>query len=686
MKRVYHIVLLLLISSPLCAQLTDSNLPIVIINTDGGAAIPNDYRVLGNMKIIDRGAGERNYVSDQNNDGLLNYKGRIEIEIRGSSSTVLDKKQYGFTTLQADNTSNNNVSLLGMPKENDWIFNGLAFDDSLIRDYLSYTLSRILGVYAPRTRYCEVIINGDYRGLYVLQEKIKADDNRVDILKIETSDNTFPDISGGYITKADKVTWDDPSAWQVSSYLGTNDVNFIHEMPKPSEITTQQHQFIKSVFDKLGSTAKTGNSSVSDGYPSVIDVPSFIDFMILNELAANVDAYQFSTFFHKDRNGKLRAGPLWDLNLTYGNDLLRWGLDRSKTNTWQFNNGDNIGARFWKDLFDNSTYRCYMAKRWNELTQIGAPLNLESLKDHIDELVASISEAAARNITRWPPIPDDHPASHPYNYTTEIANMKNFLQARINWMNTNLGSFSSCDDVQTPPLVITKINYNPDTDASFPDSDNQEFIEITNHSDELVSLTGVYFRGTGFVYQFPAGSALPPHGVIQLANDRQTFINRYAFSPFGEFTRKLANSEQKLTLADGFGNVIDEVLYSDEAPWPDADGNGMYLKLIDPDLDNADGTNWVASADPIATTIVGTEKYDEIELELYPNPTEEKIYVEAKSLITSLQVSDIHGRPLETIPVNSTSYWLEMGKYTRGMYLVSIRTSTKTVVEKVIRK
>jgi hypothetical protein len=187
MKRVFTIVLLLFICSQLTAQsvvLTDSNLPIVIISIDGNQDIPDPVRVLGNMKIIDRGAGERNYVSDQNNSDLLNYNGRLEIEIRGSSSSVLDKKQYGLTTLQADNTSNNNVSLLGMPKENDWVLNGLAFDDSLIRDYLSYTLSRILGVYAPRTQYCEVIINGDYKGLYILQEKIKADDNRVDILKI----------------------------------------------------------------------------------------------------------------------------------------------------------------------------------------------------------------------------------------------------------------------------------------------------------------------------------------------------------------------------------------------------------------------------------------------------------------------------------------------------------------------
>ncbi|MBK9224363.1 MAG: CotH kinase family protein [Flavobacterium sp.] len=103
------------------------------------------------MKIIKRPDGSRNFYNDRNTDEFLNYDGRISIEIRGSSSQGLPKKPYGLTTLEADNVTNNNVSLLGMPKENDWILNSLAFDPSLMRDYLSYNLSRQMGNYAPRT-------------------------------------------------------------------------------------------------------------------------------------------------------------------------------------------------------------------------------------------------------------------------------------------------------------------------------------------------------------------------------------------------------------------------------------------------------------------------------------------------------------------------------------------------------
>ena len=162
---------------------TDSNLPIVLITTDNNPnsgfplEILDDPRVLANMKIIYHKDGSPNYLTDKNTTEHLNYNGRINIEIRGSSSQDLPKKPYGLTTLKADNVTNNNVSLLGMPSENDWILNSLAFDPSLIRDYISYNISRQMGNYAPRTVYCEVVINGAYVGLYMLEEKLKSDTN-----------------------------------------------------------------------------------------------------------------------------------------------------------------------------------------------------------------------------------------------------------------------------------------------------------------------------------------------------------------------------------------------------------------------------------------------------------------------------------------------------------------------------
>ena len=132
MKRIVISILLLVCCRWASAQiLTDSNLPIVVIETDGGVNIPDEPKVLGTMKIIWHQDGSRNYLTDVNNPEFLNYNGRIGIERRGSSSQNLPKKPYGLTTLQNDDVTNNNVSILGMPKENDWILNSLAFDHHL---------------------------------------------------------------------------------------------------------------------------------------------------------------------------------------------------------------------------------------------------------------------------------------------------------------------------------------------------------------------------------------------------------------------------------------------------------------------------------------------------------------------------------------------------------------------------
>ncbi len=652
---------------------TDSNLPIVIINTDNAEEIPDDPRIFGDMKIIYKGEGVRNYMIDQTNPAFLNYDGRIDIEIRGSSSQVLDKKQYGFSTKLIDNTTNNNVSLLGMPEENDWILNGLAFDPSLIRDYLSYNLSRNMGNYASRTAYCEVVINGVYKGLYVLQEKVKADSGRVNVTKITTSQNTLPNLSGGYITKSDKTTGGDPVAWTMSSYSGAS-ADFIHELPKPSDVTTQQNSYIFNQFNALKTTSFANNISLINGYPSVIDVPSFVDFMLSNELASNADGYQLSTYFHKDRNGKLRAGPIWDFNLTYGNDLFFWGFDRSHTDIWQFSNGDNEGAKFWTDLFNNPQFKCYLSKRFNELTQPGNPMNLIDLYAFIDDTITYINEASIREQALWGTVP---------NQVAEVLALKTFLSERIIWMTNNLGGFSACNTNITPPLVIAKIDYNPNANATFTSSNDQEFIEIRNIGTQTVDLTGIYFKGTGLVYQFPANQTLASNTSVFLASKSTTFTNKYGFAPFGEFTRNLSNSNQDLVLADGFGTTIDRVHYYDATPWPNADGNGYYLRLIDVNSDNSLALNWEASNENLLSN-ADFEINDAIQI--YPNPTKNRMALKTIKPFSQIQLIDVQGRVIATVYKNSNEIEIDMNNFSDGIYLIKIISENKIETRKIIKQ
>lgn len=653
---------------PVSIDFESSSLPLVLIETFNNQQIPDEPKIAASMKIIKRNDGLPNTLQDVHDPSSLDFSGNVRIEIRGSSSQALPKKSYGFTTYDTNNSDKKNVSLLGMPSENDWILNGLAFDPSLLRDYVSYNLARAMGQYTTRTQYCEVFINGEYIGLYLLQEKLKADDNRININTIEAGDNHLPKLSGGYITKADKTTGGDPIAWTMPNYNGWV-TEFIHEVPKPSDASNQQTEYIRSVFEELRSTTSVGNSSIANGYPSIIDIPSFIGFFIINELASNPDAYQFSTYFHKDRNGKLRAGPVWDLNLSFGNDLFLWGFDRSHTDIWQFE-FENVGATFWKDLFDSEEFNCRLAKRWNELRQQGQALHLNSLMQRIDESVSLFEEAIDREDAKWNTI-----GSH----ADEIVNMKEWIAQRVSWMDARLLASGSCFNPTLPDLVISKIHYHPSSDRF--DEDDLEFIEITNKGTSPVDLTGVYFGGTGLVYQFQVGAMIAAGQQIFIANDADTFEEAYGTSPFGEFSRNLSNNGRSIELLDAWGNQIDIVSYSDDAPWPaEADGDDSYLELININADNNDAINWKATSQEGLVTGI-----DELSTaKVYPNPGSNYIIIQSQSVLNEIRVLDINGRLIDKKTPQLSAYYYSTQLLPAGVYLLLIQNKQGFQQQRII--
>ncbi len=655
--------------------LNSSNLPIVVIETDGHAPIPDEPRVYGTMKIIWHPDGSRNYLSDINQPQFLNYDGRISIETRGSTSQSLEKKPYGLTTLLPGDEENYNVSILGMPEENDWILNNLAFDQTCMRDFLSYELYELMGNYATRRRYCEVMVNGDYKGLYVFLEKIKVDKNRVNVEKMDENCNTFPDVTGGYITKADKTTGGDPVAWHMTGNYSWADVAYIHHYPKPQLITEAQHEYIKSVFFDFDDAAVAHDESLTTGYPAIVDIPSFIDYMLMTEYISNPDGYVHSTYFHKDRKGKLRAGPLWDCNFALGFD--EWGIT-SEHDVWQFHDVSNEGSRFWYGLFTSPTYRCYLAKRWEELTQPGQPLNVEFVTNRIDEIEAEITEGMNRDQQRWHLL---------WGHSTELAEMKNWIQLRTEWMTSNIGSCEDCSNVNVPPLVISKIHYRPQ-DWQYVSGDRLEFIEITNNGDEVVDLTGVYFRELGVTYAFPAGASLEPHEAVMLCSDSLAFVSCYQEVPFGQFRRNLSNKSENLVIVDAWGNVIDEVQYSNAYPWPlQANGMGAYLQLIDLNLDNSLPENWVAE------NVFGIPKNSlPSGFRVFPNPTDGIILVETmcSSSQQSYRIVNMMGQtvmngPLngaETMCTSSLQQRIDVSKLSAGLYYIEIDGMTQKLIVK----
>ncbi len=421
-------------------EFTSSNLPIIIINTNGQQII-DEHRTRAWMKVIYNGIGQRNSVSDPAN----HYDGWIAIELRGSASMAYPKKSYRLETQNNDGT-NLNVSLIGMPAENDWILYGPYDDQSLIRNVLAYKLSNDIGRYASRTRFCELVLNNDYRGVYVLMEKIKRDKNRVNIAELDSLDRSGDAVTGGYIIKFDKVEGENVAGW-----WSNRNIFYQYHYPRADAIVPEQKAYIRNFMNQFEAAMTLPNiADPINGYPKYIDVPSFVDHFILNEFCKNVDAYRISNFMYKDRDsrgGRLCEGPIWDFNLSFGKawykeDLFRddeWEVDHNqyKPNDWP------KVPFWWERLGHDPNFASLVEQRWRELRS--NVLSLEYVYPTIDRLVDTLKEARERNFQRWPETAKDH------SYDTEILMMKLWINDRVNWIEAHLGQLSAVWPEQQPP-------------------------------------------------------------------------------------------------------------------------------------------------------------------------------------------------------------------------------------------
>ena len=233
--------------------------------------------------------------------------------------------------------------------------------------------------------------------------------------------------------------------------------------------------------------------------------------------------------------------------------------------------------------------------------------------------------------------------------------------------------------------MITKINYHP-LDETIDDSDEYEFIGITNNSGVEQDLTGVYFGGTGLSYQFPAGFKIEAGSEVVIANNAVKFESRYGFSSFDEFSRNLSNKSQEISLLDAFGNLIDKVVYEDSAPWPDADGSGSFLRLASIMSDNALAESWVASVD--FNPLSNKEVFEKNTLLVYPNPvsTYLNVSITNNEVIKSVEVRNLLGQKVMQLAPNTKRVKMDMAHLDNGIYFIHMQLNKGTVTKKVLKK
>lgn len=430
-----------------------SDLPIVKITTNG-QPIVNEPKIQGEFTLIDNGPGQRNYFHQDS----FAYKGLIGVELHGNSTLGFPKKSYDIE-MRDSLGKDTSVALLNLPKGNDFVLSANFSDKTLMRNPLSYELSRRLGQYASRTRFCEVFVDNTYQGVYAFTEKIRRDNDRVDIPRLSANDTAGVDLSGGYIVNID---WNDTPGW-YSQYSQPNSANVTYfqlTYPRWDEVLPVQAAYIQAYVDSF-ETALHGPDFQDPvtGWRQFGDEKSFFDFLFINEMSKNVDGYRLSTYFHKQRDdlgGRIHMGPVWDFDLGWYNADY---CEAFTTAGWAFNLNyvcADAGIPFWwEKLFQDSIFTQNMACYWQNLRE--TTLSTDSIFMSIDSMASVLQESQERNFKLWPILGVyvwPNPGFLPDNYPGEVQKLKTWTAARLDWLDFAIGQYTPSLDASFETVPI----------------------------------------------------------------------------------------------------------------------------------------------------------------------------------------------------------------------------------------
>lgn len=374
-----------------------THLPLIDISTD--MPIPNPFIIdeKGNRKRNDEmvSATIKYYDSEMKNNFLEDIPTITEkslIRIRGRSSRNFDKKGYLLKFKKNNLIDNKKISLSGMTADSNWALHGPYMDKTLIRNYLCYNLAGEIMDYSPNVGFCEIFLNGEYQGIYLLTEKIEYNDaGRIKITQ------TDPDMkSTSYILRLD-VGSEDPffELNTFSFYTGKNGSkdkgSGMLEIIYPGKtLTSFQKEYIEKDISKFEKALVSFDSADGKwGYPSFIDIDSFVDYFIINEFTMNSDAARLSTYFYKDIRGKMKIA-VWDFNSAFNNYVPEMADPHYFMMT----------DKFWYEyLLRDSSFVDRIIKRYRELRK--TYLSDEYLLNYIDETVSYLGLAIYRNNDVW---------------------------------------------------------------------------------------------------------------------------------------------------------------------------------------------------------------------------------------------------------------------------------------------
>lgn len=387
---------------------TFTGLPKLYITTDNGTAIDSKDEYVGATIQFDPNC----------TDDSTPFEITGDVKGRGNSTWVMPKKSYKLKL-------NQKTSFLGEPAHKEWILQANYMDKTLIRNYLAMDLSRKMDMpYTPCAHFVELFVNNQHVGNYLLTDQIEVSSSRVDIEEQESTDTDPAVISGGWILEIDQPILEhlDEPYFETDRYPIT--------IKYPKNPNAAQMTYIKQYFWDFEYTLYTsGFADPINGFRKYVDEETMIKWFIVNEVFKNVDAQRYSSIYmYKDRNKKLKMGPVWDFDLSTGN---------------AFHNNDCMVPTGWYVMYNAWFKRMYEDPAFQQRVKaiwVDNRYEIYQTLDLIDKLVTKINKSQAKNFTLWPQFEDPYWAvvKGKNSYLSQISWLKSFMTERIDWMDAEL--------------------------------------------------------------------------------------------------------------------------------------------------------------------------------------------------------------------------------------------------------
>lgn len=377
-----------------------THLPILRIET-GGQKIPGKGILDDSETIVDYERGDNgeeqivvslSTVEEEGRwhhaDDEADIQSQALFRVRGNSSRAFSKSSYRIKLIEdGDPEKNRSLPLLGMSSGNEWALHGPFLDKTLIRNYMWMNISAEIMGYAPNVRFCEVILDGEYQGVYVLMETIGVSPGRVNLTPYEDGDAVT-----SYIVhiepRADPLKVIDNFTQYTLRIDGDKALEILY--PTGSHLNDQVKNYVNADFSEVERILYSARAADrSDAISDVVDIGSFVDYYILMEFLAINDMFSASTYFYRDVRGKLAAGPVWDYNNALDNFFQPFDSE-----------GFLLSQRGWMArLMMDEDFVSRVVFRYRQLRQ--GILSEENLLAYTDEVILWLGSAVDRNFAVW---------------------------------------------------------------------------------------------------------------------------------------------------------------------------------------------------------------------------------------------------------------------------------------------